>query len=469
MISLREYQEAGVAQIRDSFRRGRRAPLYQLATGGGKGVILTYVAKGAAEKGNRVWILTHRRELIAQIEAHLFNQGIPHGVIAAGRKMDQSKPVQVASVQTLINRLDKLPDPNLIICDESHHVCSNTWAHILTYHGKSLRLGVTATPIRLSGEGLCDYFDDLICGPSMQTLIDQKFLATPTYYAPPSGVNTDKLHIVAGDFNKHEVELLVDRPSVTGNVVETYQRIGKNKPALIFGASLKHCENLAAEFRLFGYKAEMIDGKMDDTTRLKHTKGIADGSIQVLVSCEIINEGFDVIGAKYAGLCRPTASLGLHLQQGGRVLRPSPNDMEAIVADHVGNVLRHGFFEEPREWSLAGQPKKKQAAEKVFPNRVCPQCFRTHAWALACPQCGHVYPIESRDIRQTDGTLEQITAAEVARVRARQEVGRAESLEALIAIGKARGYKPTWAYIQWKHRRWRKTAKVAGVQEDISI
>jgi superfamily II DNA or RNA helicase len=466
-ISLRPYQLSAVTAIREAFRAGKRAPLYVAPTGSGKTVTFSYMAQGAQAKGNQVVIMVHRQELIRQISNALTSFDVPHGIIFSGHRPSPHLHTHVASVQSLTRRLGAIQPPDFLIVDEGHHSTSESYRRIFDAWPAVPRLGVTATPSRLDGRGLGDVFDSLILGPTVQSLIDQWFLARPVYYAPSAGPS--KLHIVAGDYNRKESEFAMDVPKITGDAIEHYGRLCEGQPALVFCVSLKHAHAVTDEFRLHGYRAEMIDGTMDDEERRRLTDGFREGCIQILVSVDLLGEGYDAPGASVGIMLRPTASLALWRQHVGRILRPAPGKTQATILDHAGNTMRHGFAEEPIEWTL-DQSKPRRQTEKVFPNRQCPACYRVHRFALACPQCGHVYPIESRDIRQTDGTLEQITAAEVARVRARQEVGRAETLEALIAIGKQRGYKPTWAYIQWKHRRWRKTPKVqAPEQQEIEV
>ena len=83
---LRPYQEKCVESLRASYAAGHRAPLLQLATGGGKTLIFTEVTRGARAKGHRVLIVVHRRELLKQAIAKLTWAGVQHGIIAAGFK-----------------------------------------------------------------------------------------------------------------------------------------------------------------------------------------------------------------------------------------------------------------------------------------------------------------------------------------------------------------------------------------------
>jgi DNA repair protein RadD len=105
-VNLRPYQTQLVTEIRGQYQLGRKAVLAVLPTGGGKTVCFSYIAQAASVKGNRVLILVHRAELLDQASRAM---PVPHGIIAAGRAMDLSHTVQVASVQTVARRLHLLP------------------------------------------------------------------------------------------------------------------------------------------------------------------------------------------------------------------------------------------------------------------------------------------------------------------------------------------------------------------------
>lgn len=445
MVSLREYQSRGVADIRAALAAGKRAPLYVAPTGSGKTVIFSYIAHGAAAKGKRVTILSHRGEIIRQICASLDRFEVPHGVIRPSRTPQLHHSCQVASVQTLVRRLKKVREPDILIIDEAHHATSATFSAIIKAYPKAVVIGTTATPQRLDGRGLGDVFDCLIEGPSVQYLIDNGFLARPIYYAPPSRVDTSKLHITAGDFNRHEIEALMDVPVITGDAVDHYNRICPGKPSIAFCTSIKHCESVAEQFRAVGYRWETIDGNMSEAMRIDRIAALGNGRLHGLCSADLIGEGVDVPVVVAALLLRPTASLALALQQIGRVLRPADGKPNAFIIDHVGNLFRHGLAEETREWTLdAATRRKRRAADPGMTNKQCKRCYAVHAPAPVCPQCGFVYAIQSREVDVVEGTLEQVTAAQVLDRRQQWEVAAANTREGLEAIAKARGHKPAW-------------------------
>ncbi|HET9109101.1 MAG TPA: helicase-related protein, partial [Steroidobacteraceae bacterium] len=421
----------------------KRAPLYVLSTGGGKTVLFTHIAHGAAAKGNRVYILSHRQELIDQISVALDLTGTPHGFIAAGYPTLDAH-VQIASVQTLVRRLDRTPQPDLIVIDEAHHARAETFERIIREWPKAKLLGVTATPIRLSGEGLGTIFDHLIVGPSMRELIEGGYLAPYRLFSPPT-VDASGLHHRGGEFVTAEAEALMDKPAITGSALEHYRQHADGLPALVFCVSIQHAKSVADQFRDAGYSAFSIDGTMERTVRRGVVEDFRAGRIKVVTSAELANEGVDLPGAHVGIFLRPTQSLGLYLQQIGRILRPCDGKNHALLLDHVGNCYRHGLPDEPREWSLAGDDGEAKRKPGVGV-RFCASCFRAlPAQAKTCSECGYEFPAKPREIEQREGELAEVTPEMIAKRAERREQGQAQSLEALMEIARRKGYRPEWA------------------------
>jgi superfamily II DNA or RNA helicase len=152
-IELRPYQADALEAIRDSFRRGLRRVLFVLPTGGGKTIVFSFLAAQAARRGKRIVILVHRQELVEQTSKALATMGVEHGIIAAGYASADA-PVQVASVMTLVRRLDRDRHFDRVVIDEAHHAIAGSWGRILDEFRGAFVLGVTATPERLDGRGL---------------------------------------------------------------------------------------------------------------------------------------------------------------------------------------------------------------------------------------------------------------------------------------------------------------------------
>ena len=82
---------------------------------------------------------------------------------------------------------------------------------------------------------------------------------------------------------------------------------------------------------------------------------------------------------------------------------------------------------------------------------TCEKCFAIYKPALICPVCGHAHEIKERKLVQADGELIELERQREIREK-KKEVGRARTFEQLLALEKARGYKPGWAAHVWLSR-----------------
>ena len=442
---LRPYQHQAISELRVAYRQGSRAPLLVLPTGGGKTVVFSAIAHSAAARGRHVLILVHRRELITQASAKLASAGVSHGVIAAGQPAAEAQ-VQVASVQTLARRLARIDlTPDLIVIDEAHHAVAGTWSSVLSHWPDAYRLGVTATPVRQDGRGLGSVFDRLVLGPTVAELVGEAFLTPATIYAPPAVADLSGLKTRAGDYRIEQAADAMDRPTVTGDAISHYQRLCNHKRAIVFCCSTQHADSVNTAFNRSGVPAATLLGTTPSEQRDQLVRQFAAGTIRALVTVDVVSEGFDCPAAEAAILLRPTQSEGLYLQQVGRVLRPAPGKDAAIVLDHVGNVHRHGFPDDHRDWSLADRERRTRASAAAPTVRTCEVCFAAFPPQPICPCCGTAAKLSAREIRQRDGELQELARDAVARSR-RRDQGQARTLPELMAFAKQRGYSPGWAW-----------------------
>lgn len=479
-VELRRYQQESVDRIRTALGRSRRV-LFVLPTGGGKTVVFSYIAQKAQERGTKVTIVAHRKEIVRQISRSLDRFAVPHALIVPGAT-PSSRQVQVAMVQTLARRISRnsASSPDLLIVDEAHHAVAGTWATVAASFPNARVLGVTATPQRLDGKGLEDAFDELVEGPTTSSLIESGYLAPYRYLAPPQRPDLSealsKVKSRYGDFVISELAEAVDKASVTGDAVTHYAKYLNGAPAIAFCVSVAHAEHVREAFRARGFRAASVDGSMPAQERDDIIKDFASGRLNVLTSCELISEGFDVPDTQGVLLLRPTKSLSMHLQQVGRALRPKSDGSQAIILDHAGNVARHGLPDAARDWSLAG--KEQGTAEPIS---TCDRCYRVMrssekqsrresencAQSFSWPECGLFVDRTStgtkpREIEFVDGELEEVVfeAPWMPGVDVRKASGfelhkliaSADSREKLALIAKARGYKPGWVHVQLQLR-----------------
>jgi superfamily II DNA or RNA helicase len=438
--TLRPYQARAVEALRASYASGRRAPLLQLPTGGGKTVVFATIAAGARAKGRRVLVVAHRRELIRQASDKLAAAAVPHGVIAAGFDAAPDELVQVASVQTLAARgFANIGAFDLIVLDEAHHAAASTWTDLLRQHSSARLLGVTATPIRLDGKGLGisagGPFDDVVVGASVRELVEGGYLAPAKCFVAEHSIDTSGVRTRHGDFDTHTLAARADDGVITGDAVQHYRRHADHKPAIAFCVTVEHAEHVAEAFRAAGYRSACVHGKTKKNGRDALIAGLGNGEVEVLASCELISEGLDVPAVGAVILLRPTKSLAMHLQQIGRGMRPAPGKSQLIVLDHAGNILKHSPPDADHNWSLDGVEKAAAAHEK-----------REWLDSTGGP----------RRIDQVDGELVEFDASKLD-VHRLSYHGMKRLLPLLShtqlrEFATANGYRPGWVFHIWNER-----------------
>lgn len=458
MIQLRDYQQSAIDEARTAYRAGHRAVLFQLPTGGGKTVTASTVVHGAAAKGKGTWWLTHRRELADQASQTFHGLGIPHGTVQAGYVSDRHALVQVASIQTIVRRLNDLAPPDLLVFDEAHHIGAQSWETIFDAFPKARILGLTATPWRLDGQGLGKWFSHMISGPAVAELIGNGSLSPYRLFAPATPDLSD-VQTTAGDYQRGALAKAMDKPAIVGDAIGHYRRLCPGQRAVAFAAGVENSKHIVALFLEAGIPAEHVDGSMTNAARDAAVERFRRGETLVLSNADLFGEGFDVPAIEAAILLRPTKSLSLYLQQVGRALRPSEGKREAIILDHAGNSLRHGLPDDDREWSLNDREKRARRDPTDVPVRQCSECFFVFRPAPKCPSCGHVLPIAKRELEVVEGSLEEVTRAKEAAKRQRWAEERAcRTLDDWQALGQARGYKPGWAMVRYQHAAQRRVA-----------
>lgn len=436
---LRDYQNDIIKNARQLMMDGVKTILIQSSTGSGKTILAANMLKTASDKGMDCLFVCHRREILLQATTAFSKCRVRHGIIAAGFQKDYQPHVQLASIQTLVHRLCSIRKPKLIIWDECHHLSAGSWRKVFKSFPDAFHIGLSATPWRLSGEPLGEFFSKMVLGPEMEWLIENNFLSKYKIYAPPT-VNMTGLHTRMGDFISSEVTAIFDKPTIIGNSVTHYLKYAAGKKAIVFAASIEHSKHIAAAFNAAGITAAHVDGETESSERDALINKFKNGSITILSNVSLFGEGVDLPLVEVVIDVAPTLSLSAYLQRFGRALRPSPGKDMAIYIDQCGAFGRHGFPDEIREWSLDGIAKNKKQLSNVH-TKVCKKCFA--AMKIGCDKCiycGYEFPIASRVLEEVAGDLVEIDPEQIRKVR-KVEQSSADTEQKLIDLGKSRGYK----------------------------
>lgn len=357
MAELRPYQSDGIRKIFNCWKEGQRSILFQMPTGTGKTVLFSQIVKLGFDNNRRILIVVHRKELVEQITEKLTARNIPVGHIVAGMKADYTQTVQVASIQTLSRR--EHPEANLIIIDECHHAKAETYKKLWDIYPDAKFLGVTATPVRLSGEGFDDLFDELIVSMSTQKFIEQGYLC-PVTHLVCSNPNLSDVKQKQGDYVTKMLSGVMMDNSIMSDLIESYKEKSSGKTAIVFAVDVEHSLSIVKRYNEENISAAHIDATTPKSERASILNDFKAGKIKVVSNVEIITEGFDFPECEVVQLARPTKSLSLYLQMVGRVMRPSKNKKEGIILDNAGLWLEHGLSIVDRDWTLQSTKKKNK-------------------------------------------------------------------------------------------------------------
>jgi superfamily II DNA or RNA helicase len=468
-MEARPYQQTLIDDVREAAKKHRKI-LIVLPTGGGKTVISTLIILASQAKQKICWFVVHRVELVAQTSRTFTENGIDHGIIAAGQSADLTMRVQICMVTTLANRIEKMPVPDMIFFDEAHHCAAKTWQKISSLFPNAFHLGLTATPQRRDKKGLGEFFDIIVEGPPLKWLIKNEYLSEYRIFQPIDP-DLDQVRIIRGDFEADKLAEIMAAKPIMGSALEWYRKHLDGKRALAFYCNIANSEALVRDFTAAGIPAAHVDGETPKLDREKIIRQFRDGEILVMSNVGLFGEGFDVPAAEGMIDLGPTTSLSAYLQRCGRVLRKAPGKT-AIILDHAGNMKRHGPPHIDRIWSLN---PAKSSKDEVPQSKTCPQCMcGLEAVIMVCPVCFYEFPPEEQQVKSVSGggeekktldtdmtefiidldaKIEDLPIETIAKMSYDQASGMCKSLNDFKKVGQARGYKHQWAGLQYdKHR-----------------
>lgn len=327
-----------------------------MPTGTGKTTLFAEIIRRCKVNNKRCLIIVHRIELVIQIYERLKHFGVDSGLIVSGQQPIQCN-IQIATIQTISRRI--LPETDLIIIDEAHHSKADSYKKIVDNYPNAHILGVTATPIRMSGEGFEDIFDVLIESEQIEWFIQNKYLSPVKQYAC-SVIDLSRVKKSKGDYDIKEINNIMTAPEELNDLVEGYINHAYNKKMIVFAVSVEHSLIIESLYNKKGIPCKHIDATTDKKIRDKILNDFKQNKIKILTNVDIISEGFDVPDCEAVQLARPTKSLALYLQQAGRAMRPMQGKDFAIVLDNANCWKNHGLVEIDRTWSLHGCKKVKK-------------------------------------------------------------------------------------------------------------
>lgn len=414
-LSIRPYQREAIDATLNYWSSGGGNPLTVMATGTGKSVVLSTLARELLDRfpDMRMIMLTHVRELVEQNAKALLRTWpqAPLGINSAGLgRRDKRSQVLFASIQSVHKEDAYSIEPrDLVLIDEAHLIPKRGSGMYLSFLERMRRdvpdmrvAGFTATPFRLdsgrldTGEGAI--FTDIVYDYGIARGIGDGFLSPLISKGMATELDVSGVQRRGGEFVAGALEAAVDQDWITRAAVAEMVSYGANRRAwLVFASGVKHAFHLRDEIRSHGISCETVTGETPRAERNRIIRDFREGRIRCLTNASVLTTGFDAPLVDMVAMMRPTLSTGLYVQIVGRGTRLAPGKENCLILDFAGNVRRHGPVDAIEVQRMGGPSEKRESAAEPHQVRAkeCPDCKTIVALnARQCPSCGHEWKNE---------------------------------------------------------------------------
>ena len=345
-------------QIRGNFKN-----LIVAATGTGKTVISAFDYKNFCKKLGRpanLLFVAHREEILKQSIATF--RGIlkdnNFGDLFVGNEKPASLNNLFVSIQTFNSRtLTNVTTPDFydyIIVDEFHHAAAHSYQELLTYYKPKVLLGLTATPERMDGKSILEYFNNRITAEiRLPEAIDRKLLCPFQYFGVTDEVDLSDLKWERGGYNRKELSnvytinqaVACRRANLIIQSIFKYVTDINEVKGLGFCVSKEHAKFMSDYFNSKNIPSMYLVSETSDEERNSAKRRLVEGYVRFIFVVDIYNEGVDIPEVNTVLFLRPTESLTIFLQQLGRGLRLCEGKECLTVLDFIGQANKNYNFE----------------------------------------------------------------------------------------------------------------------------
>lgn len=335
-----EIQTEALVALQVSRAAGYRRGLVVLATGLGKTWLAAFDVQQL--KAKRVLFVAHRKEILMQAE-DTFARIQPEASFGyyTGKVKEGEADFVFASVQTL-GRAEHLrqfaPDCfDYIVVDEFHHADSTIYRRLINHFQPRFMLGLTATPERTDQAdilSLCD--DNLVFERNFVEGINVDLLCPFRYHGiHDHAVDYTEISWGNGRFNPDDLSNILATRARAKHALTVWRELHQSR-TLAFCITRAHAEFMARYFSRAGIRAAAVHGE-SQLPRNVALRQLEEGTLDVIFSVDLFNEGTDLPAIDTVMMLRPTESKILFLQQLGRGLRLHSGKDYVQVLDFIGN------------------------------------------------------------------------------------------------------------------------------------
>ncbi len=337
-FSLMDHQEEALKNLATMREENKSIALLFHATGTGKTITAVSDAKAF---GKRTLFLVHRHELVDQA-VNAFSRVWPDVSVGRyeGGYHETDTFVVCATIQSVAQNLDNFhPDDfGYMVIDECHHGAADSYKKVMSYFHPEFTLGLTATPERTDGQDLLEIFQNVAHKLDLKSAVELGTLVPVRCIRIKTNIDMRDVRISGFKYNSLDLESTIRIPERNQLIVDTYCEYVKDKPTVVFCASVRHAEEIAERFRSCGVKASCVSGSTKAMERKRILEDYEAGKLPVICACDLLNEGWDSPHTQVLFMARPTMSKTIYMQQLGRGMRKSPGKEFLMVFDFVDNA-----------------------------------------------------------------------------------------------------------------------------------
>ncbi len=365
-FSLFSHQRRAAEKVRAAIRGGRGRVVLHMPTGAGKTrtamdvvsrilveaepCVVVWLANSAelldqaADAFQQAWGLLGNRDVRL---VRFFGKNTPElsavsdGLIVAGLQK-----IHALKVRDRIALLRLAKAVRLVVVDEAHQAIAPTYSELINILAETgthnALVGLTATPGRTwsdiaADERLSEFFGNRkvmleIEGwdDPVSFLMDEGYLARPRFRrleieAEPELKPRLSSARTSDEYDTALLELLAEQVGRNVAIIDEARRLIKagHSRIILFGASVRHAEVLAAAFHALEIDAHVVTGKTVSTIRKRTIDAFRGPSPEPMILCNfgVLTTGFDAPNTSAAIIARPTKSLVLFSQMVGRATR----------------------------------------------------------------------------------------------------------------------------------------------------
>jgi superfamily II DNA or RNA helicase len=389
----RPVQQEALRALEQTRLQGFHSGLVVMATGLGKTWLAAFDT--ARPQFRRVLFVAHREEILRQ-SLDVFRRVQPDGDLGLyyGGEKQPGARVVFAGVQTLAGNLHRFaPDRfDYIVVDEFHHAAARSYRRVIDHFQPGFLLGLTATPNRMDGAdllALCS--DNLVYECPLTDGIERGDLSPFRYFGIADDVDYAPIPWRGGRFDPAALTEAVETQERAQHAFDVWRAKGGGR-SIAFCVTISHADFTAEFFRRNGVEAVAVHSGPTSAPRAGSVEQLRTGSLQIICTVDVFNEGLDVPEVDTILMLRPTESPVVFLQQLGRGLRRNPGKDALTVIDFIGN--HRSFLIKPRTLLTLGTARQQVGTEKVL------RAMRTGDFGLPAG-CSATYDVELVDILRT--------------------------------------------------------------------